>query len=107
MASDVNSSLSIVPDRVTTASPWDYAATGLLAIAIFVAGTVTPFEFSVSLLYLVVILMVGRFCLGNMAQALDGRFWSGAEFELARFDDVYSVPRRPCAGKHFLRRCEL
>lgn len=48
-------------DRVTTASPWAYVATASLAIAIFVADTVTPFEFSVSVLYVVVVLMAGRF----------------------------------------------
>jgi PAS domain S-box-containing protein len=61
MASGVNSSVSKVRDRVTTASPWAYVATASLAIAIFVADTVTPFEFSVSVLYVVVVLMAGRF----------------------------------------------
>ncbi len=61
MAGGVNSGGSKVPDRVTTASLWAPVATALLAIAIFVADTATPFEFSVSVLYVVVILMAGRF----------------------------------------------
>ena len=56
-----NSGGSKVPGRVTTASLWAPLATALLAIAIFVADTATPFEFSVSVLYVVVILMAGRF----------------------------------------------
>ena len=55
-----NSGGSKVPGRVTTASLWAPVATALLAIAIFVADTATPFEFSVSVLYVVVILMAGR-----------------------------------------------
>jgi len=61
MASSVNSRVSKVPDLVTAASPWAYVATALLAGAIFVADTLTPFEFSVSVLYVVVILVAGRF----------------------------------------------
>ncbi|MGO9339173.1 MAG: PAS domain-containing protein [Terracidiphilus sp.] len=61
MARSKNGSESKVPDRTTTASIWIRVATALLAAAIFVADTVTPFEFSVSVLYVVVILMAGRF----------------------------------------------
>ena len=61
MASSVNSRVSKVPERVTAASAFAYVAIALLAGAIFVADTVTPFEFSVSVLYVVVILMGGRF----------------------------------------------
>lgn len=106
MASGVKSSLSKVRDRVTMASLWACAATALLAIAIFVASTVTFFDFSVILLYLVIILMA-RFSLGNMAQAPYGRLRPGAKLELARVDDVFSVPRRMRARKHFLRGGEL
>ena len=50
------------------------------------------------------------FYLGNiyaMAQAPDARLRPGAEFELARFNGLFSIPRRPHTGKHFLRGCEL
>lgn len=50
------------------------------------------------------------FYLGNinaMAQAPDTRLQPVAEFELARFDGLFTVPRRPHTGKHFRRGCEL
>ena len=61
MASSVTSAKSNGLDRATTAPLWIRVATALLAAAIFVADTATPFEFSVSVLYVVVILMAGRF----------------------------------------------
>ena len=40
---------------------WFRVATAVLAVAIFVADTITDFEVSVSVLYVIVILMAGRF----------------------------------------------
>ena len=61
MASSVISAKSKGLNRATTAPFWIRVATALLAAAIFVADTATPFEFSVSVLYVVVILMAGCF----------------------------------------------
>ena len=61
MASSANNGGWKAPDRVATVSFWGPVATALIAAAIFVADTATPIEFSVSVLYVVVILMAGRF----------------------------------------------
>ena len=61
MVNSVNSSRSKVPGRVTMPPVWFRVATAVLAIAIFVADTATDFEVSVSVLYVIVVLMAGRF----------------------------------------------
>lgn len=58
---DINSGNPKVSDRVTTSPLWFRVATVLLAAAIFVADTATDFEVSVSVLYVIVVLMASRF----------------------------------------------
>ena len=61
MFGSMNGEGSKVPNRLPSAPLWFRAATAALAVAIFVADTTTPFECTVSVLYVVVILMAGRF----------------------------------------------
>jgi signal transduction histidine kinase len=61
MASSVNSGGLKSPDRVTMPPLWFRVATAVLAVAIFVADTATDFEVSVSVLYVIVVLMASRF----------------------------------------------
>ena len=61
MVNSIGSGGSELTNRVNPVPLWFRAATAALAVAIFVADTTTPFECTVSILYVVVILMAGRF----------------------------------------------
>ena len=61
MAGSINRGASEIPNSVASVPSWFRVATAALAVAIFVVDTATEFEVSVSVLYVIVVLMAGRF----------------------------------------------